>query len=170
MKTISRVLYAIFIFCFILVPSWMFIQSKIYPNEVPNFIGYKPLVILSNSMQPNIDVGNLVIVKTKNEYNVGDIIGYKSDNQNIIIHRITEATSSGFFTKGDANNTTDDMLVTDEIIEGSLITIVPVVGTAILFFRTPLGFIICVILPIIILILMNLDYNKIKLTYRKEIQ
>ncbi|GBE58374.1 signal peptidase I W [bacterium BMS3Abin01] len=81
---------------------------------------YKPMVVLSGSMEPGIKVGSVVLVAAVNpdDIKVDDIITFplprKPDNQEPAntTHRVTRviADSGGlrFITKGDANDTVDN--------------------------------------------------------------
>ena len=39
------------------------LKSYIYPDRVPDFLGYKPFIVLSGSMEPAIQAGDLIITK-----------------------------------------------------------------------------------------------------------
>jgi len=76
---------------------------------------YQMLGIGSNSMQPKISRGDAVIIKkikTEKEIKKGDIIAYKTSDK-IIIHRIVKIKTKNnekiYTTKGDANNTEDNV-------------------------------------------------------------
>ena len=58
----------------------------------PSFLGYKFFVVLTGSMSPTLDVGDLVIVKdTEPEaIAVGDVITYSVGNDNVVTHRVKE--------------------------------------------------------------------------------
>lgn len=75
---------------------------------IPVFWGYKPLVIISGSMEPKLRVGGILYYKeiNKKEYQKNDIVVFKS-NKYLISHRIVEITNDGFITKGDANKNID---------------------------------------------------------------
>lgn len=75
---------------------------------IPVFWGYKPLVIISGSMEPKLRVGGILYYKeiNKKEYQKNDIVVFKS-NKYLISHRIVEITNDGFITKGDANTNID---------------------------------------------------------------
>ena len=57
-------------------------------------------------MQPEIGVGDLIIVAPSGEYSVGDIVTYKTNNS-YVTHRIREMNSDEIITQGDANNAAD---------------------------------------------------------------
>ena len=66
---------------------------------------YKLLVIRSDSMDPELQVGSVVIaekVSEDSELKVGDIVTYKNpDIPFTITHRIIQVTEDGFVLKGD---------------------------------------------------------------------
>lgn len=75
---------------------------------IPIIWGYKPLVIISGSMEPILKVGGILYYKEidKNDYKINDIVVFKSTKY-LISHRIVEITDNGFITKGDANKNID---------------------------------------------------------------
>jgi signal peptidase len=131
---INNIIYIILIPILIYNVS-LIVQAINNPNKTPSFLGTKTYVIISGSMEPNIDIGDIVIVKeikAENQLKVGDIISYRS-NQNVITHRIIriEEDENGklqFITKGDNNNTEDDDNITYDNIEGRVEKIIPKFG------------------------------------------
>lgn len=92
------------IFC-----SILYILLLIYLSIfIPTLWGYKPLVIISGSMEPKLKVGGILYYKEieKTNYKVDDIVVFKSKKY-LISHRIKEISESGFITKGDANKNID---------------------------------------------------------------
>lgn len=75
---------------------------------VPVFWGYKPLVIISGSMEPVLKVGGILYYKENDlsSFKENDILVYKL-NKHIISHRIVNITNTGFITKGDNNLSLD---------------------------------------------------------------
>lgn len=99
------------------------------------FFGVEPTVISSGSMQPALDVGDIVIISELDidSLKVGDIIQYRQANISIpIVHRIDEIkTEEGvtlFFTKGDANNNRDMEPVRANQIMGKALFNIPKIG------------------------------------------
>ena len=86
---------------------------------VPTIFGHKPLVVISNSMNPILKVGGILYYENidLNELKVGDILVYKT-KAHIISHRIVEIKEEGFITKGDANNTIDSNLINKNQVLG----------------------------------------------------
>ncbi len=92
---------------------------------IPNVFGYKPLVVLSKSMEPTYKEKSIIYYK-KVEYEdikVGDIITFKGNNDELISHRIVDVENKLFITKGDANDVNDIEKVRYEDICGRNINI-----------------------------------------------
>lgn len=115
-----------------------------YKYDVPNIFGYKFLIIVSGSMEPTLNSGDVVVIKDTKNIKVNDIVSFKF-NGSIITHRvkeiITDKSEIKIITKGDANNTIDDkeMLLND--IEGKYVFKISKIGNAILFLKTREGLI-----------------------------
>lgn len=72
--------------------------------------GFKFLKITSGSMVPTYEIGDVVMVNTRYDYDklkVGDVITYKAGTSNVT-HRIVEIAPNGLVvTQGDANGNID---------------------------------------------------------------
>lgn len=62
-----------------------------------------------------------------------------SDNGNYITHRLIGQTDGGFITQGDSNNVPDPEPVYAEQIVGRAVLVIPGLGGALMFLRTPAG-------------------------------
>lgn len=100
----------------------------------------KPVAIASGSMEPELYIGDVAIIKECNikDINVGDIIEYKLDNKTII-HRVTEKKSvDGIFyltTKGDNNYTPDVEQITEKDIIGKCLFKIRKIGYLAVWFN-----------------------------------
>ena len=93
-------------------------------------IGIKPYVVMSGSMEPQIQVGSMLLCNTKYEYDdidVDDVIMYSNDGT-MITHRVIEKSQDGLVTKGDANEIADGFIVTAESFRGKVLLSVPKMG------------------------------------------
>ncbi len=150
----------------LLMNLYIIIQSKASPKSVPSIFGYKPFVVLSNSMQDEISAGDLVIVKEVDikELDEGDIIAFRTSNDFVTTHRIVNIVISEkgkcFETKGDSNNTNDEELICGESVEGKYVHKIPVVGHIILFIQKPYGFAIILMAILIIWLLVRQSGDK----------
>jgi signal peptidase I len=80
-------------------------------------LGYHHTVVVSNSMSPLLEAGDLVLIQEKDSYGVGDIIQFERSGL-LYIHRIVKETDQGFKTQGDANPVADLTLVQPDAIQG----------------------------------------------------
>ena len=141
-------------------------------NGVGNLFGYMPFSIQTQSMEPTIKAGDVVIGKEVdfNTLKEGDIITYWTtvDEQKILnTHRITKVISNGkgsvpsFKTKGDNNQIEDEYTVAAADIVAKYNSKISGLGKAVDFLETHKGFFICIVLPLILFFLYQL-YNFIK--------
>ncbi len=105
------------------------------------YFGVHPLVICSGSMEPTLEVGDVVIIAPVkvDEIKVGDIVEYRSTNMSIVhrVHNIRKVGGHGyqveFITKGDANDIPDPDPVHPDQIVGKVILVIPKIGWISLF-------------------------------------
>lgn len=72
--------------------------------------------VASGSMVPTIKVGDYILVKKTTNFQKGDIITYKTKDNNIT-HRIIIINDDGtIVTKGDANNTEDKPIKKNQVV------------------------------------------------------
>ena len=136
------------------------VKSYIYPDRVPDFLGYKPFIVLSGSMEPAIQAGDLIITKVIEAEKVaeGDIIAFQAEKNTIVTHRVTDVrTEEGlsFLTKGDANTGADAKAVGVGELEGIYLCRLAGVGNFAMFLQTPLGMLLFVITPLCLFILYD---------------
>lgn len=81
-----------------------------------SLFGYRIYRIGSGSMDPYLEVNDVILIKSQNDYKVDDIITYKSNDNEYITHRIVEIDGDKIITKGDANNTEDKPIKKNNII------------------------------------------------------
>ncbi len=146
-----------------------------------SIFGYKAFIVLSDSMsKTDFDAGDLILSKEvdPSTLQVGDIISYQSTNTEnygeIVTHKIRELTKDaegnpGFITYGTTTDTNDENIVTYSFVLGKYQTKLPGVGKFFQFLKTTPGYIICIFLPFLILILIQ-GINSIRLfrRYKQE--
>ena len=155
------VLVCVLLIPLLIVNLTIIVKSIADPDQVPGFLGYKPLIVLSGSMEPTILPGDIVIVKEvpADTLKEGDIVAYLRETT-VITHRIMSINqtdgSRNFYTKGDNNNVDDALPVTDDMMEGKYLFRIPGVGNAAMFMQTPTGIILFIAVPLILFILYDL--------------
>ncbi len=118
LKKFFNILLFISVLCFIIV----IIYSKFFSKNINiTPFGIQILKISSNSMIPEFDKNDIIIIKKQKKYKKGDIITYVDKDGNLITHRIIEECENGFYTKGDNNNTKDEEKVIYSQIAGKVI-------------------------------------------------
>lgn len=115
-------------------------------------------IITSGSMEPVIATGSILHTHfiQAQKLKVGDIITYKEEGE-FVTHRIKEILHSPlrFRTKGDANNAHDNREVLGQDIIGRVEWSIPYLGYVLNFFRTPVGFVLFVFLPLCFFFLLE---------------
>lgn len=108
-------------------------------EEDPSIFGYTVAVIASGSMEPALQVDDLIFSHAQPVYQTGDIITFRTENS-LTTHRIAAVTGAGcYITKGDANNAADPDPVPPEAVLGRVVWRIPYIGRGIVLLRTPLG-------------------------------
>ncbi len=109
--------------------------AAIWVVGLPWVTGSTPLTVLSRSMEPALTVGTLAVVRPveASEVRIGDVITFRTAEQQLITHRVvavTMSTAGGttFRTKGDANGTIDEAPVVADQLRGKLWYSVPLAG------------------------------------------
>lgn len=118
MKKIIRIIFSIFISIILSLIVYYGITNKSLLIDIG---GLSILTVSSNSMQPELAVGDIIIIKKCSDYEINDIITYSVDEQYLVTHRIIEKEGNNFYTKGDSNNVSDSEIVKIENVKGKLI-------------------------------------------------
>ncbi len=129
--------------------------KNIFDRKDPSFFGFSASVVLTGSMSGTIEPNDLILTHKQDQYTVGDIITFDSGGTSVT-HRIIGTDDAGYRTKGDANNTADGTSVGQESVIGKVILVIPGVGAALGFIRTPLGVICFLGLTVLIVELPNI--------------
>lgn len=124
-------------------------------NTMPMPFGYGMAVVLSGSMEPVLDVNDLVFVQEQETYQVGDIIVYQSGDE-LIIHRIVERYGDMLLTQGDANNGADPPIDISSV-KGKMVGSIPGIGSLVRALKTPAGIIIVLAAAVV---LMEFSYRR----------
>lgn len=101
---------------------------------VSGFFRYYAIAVATGSMNPNIKVGDVVIVDQHKDYKkleVGDIIAYEYGKV-VIVHRLCDIVVVSedyyFYTKGDANEEKDNYIIYPNTIIGDVKVKIPYIG------------------------------------------
>ncbi|MCS0543075.1 signal peptidase I, partial [Aeromonas veronii] len=146
-------------------------QSKDQVGQVPSILGFKIMTVMTGSMEPELQPGDMIIVREKDpsKLQVEDVITYRISQQTLVTHRIVDLLEKDgvthYQTKGDANNVVDDGYVSHEQIVGVLALTIPNVGHLAQALQTPTGMI---LISLLILLIITLGMIKKMLTAQRE--
>ena len=170
------------VLCIILIPILLInitLIAKIYINkdEVPSIGGTFPLIVLTDSMYPEIKSGDLIICNTAEaeDIKVNDVISFfdpAGNGSTIVTHRVIEIVEEDgeilFRTRGDNNNTEDKKLAPAENLVGVYKMRIAGAGHIAMFMQSTAGLIVCVVLPIILLVGYDFVRRRIYEKSKKE--
>lgn len=110
-------------------------------KQMPVVFGYSFAVVVSGSMEPAIQIGDVVVIKSQKDYQKDDVITFCDTlTGDYVTHRIILVSEDGkFLTKGDANNTDDKLAIPQDAVVGKVIAVWRGAGKAIQKMQTPLG-------------------------------
>jgi len=93
------------------------------------------MVVVTESMVPNLSVGDIIIVRGQDSYEVSDIVVYRTPMYSKpIVHRIIGINDGYYITKGDHNSFADPGTIAPKegirvsSIQGKVILVVPKLG------------------------------------------
>jgi signal peptidase len=127
----------------------------------PHF-GWRVDTVYSGSMEPELKVGGVVVTRPveAEEIRIGDIITFHSPlNEKMTTHRVIaveEGPSFHFRTNGDANEDTDPFIVPAQNTVGKVCFHIPYFGYISQFVKSPLGLLLTLCLPGLVIIAMEL--------------
>ena len=132
-----------------------------------SLFGYKAFIVLSDSMsKTDFSAGDLVLAKEVDPSTLkeGDIISYTSQNSEnygqIVTHKIRRLTTAengepGFVTYGTSTDADDENIVTYPYVVGKYSGSIPKIGAFFNFLKTTPGYIICILMPFMLLIIIE---------------
>ena len=153
--------------CVLLIPMLianvtMIIKSYTSKDEVPSFLGFTPLIVLSGSMEPQIHEGELIFSTEIDPDDVREemVISFfdpLSTTGTIVTHKVVEIIDDGdgtisFRTRGINNNANDAALVPEENLVGRYRFGIPLFGYVAMFMQSTAGLVVCVAVPLVLFV------------------
>lgn len=185
MKKTLSIVQSIFIWLLLIATVGMMVFTVFsvmtFDRNDRSVFGYKFFIVQSDSMSAtDFSAGDIVFIKEIDPATLkeGDIISYISQNSSnfgeTVTHKIRSLTTNengdaGFVTYGTTTNTDDETVVTYPYVLGKYTGHLPKVGTFFAFLKTTPGYILCILVPFLVLIGYN-GLNCISLfrRYKKE--
>ena len=134
-------------------------------GQVPRILGYSVLRVTTGSMEPEIPVNSMILVRRTDPGAIreGDIITFFSREPGLEgalnTHRVQSIAqrdgSLYFTTKGDANALEDQAPVTSEALVGKVVFVSAAMGAVLRLLTNPLVFVPLILLPLLGMLVMN---------------
>lgn len=135
LKSVIRISVLVLLAILVGVSIYTMNASMLGGNALPMPLGFGVTVVLSGSMEPELSVDDLLIVKPADAYEVGDVVVFQTQ-RTAVVHRIVSINGDEIITRGDAN-TSDDDPITKANIKGKVVCAIPFVGIIVNLIKTP---------------------------------
>ena len=168
MKKALQITKTVLVWLVVAFASGMMIFTLISVNTFDqtdrSIFGFQFFIVTSDSMSAtDFDAGDIVISKNVDPATLkaGDIITFLSQDSDsfgeVITHKIRKLTTDaggrpGFVTYGTTTDTDDATVVTHEYVIGQYVGRIPNVGSFFQFLKTTPGYIVCILVPFLLLI------------------
>lgn len=169
MKKVLGIVQKVLVWIVVAIAVFMMIFTVIsvttFNRSDRSLFGYKAYIVLTDSMKKtDFDAGDLIFAKEVDPSTLkeGDIITFISQDSEsfgeTVTHKIRKKAKDakgnpGFVTYGTTTDTDDATIVTYPYILGKYTGHIPNLGTFFNFMKTTQGYIICIFVPFMLLIL-----------------
>ena len=159
-----RILFWLFVVIVFAMTVFTIVSVSTFDQMDRSLFGYKAFIVLTDSMKKtDFASGDLVLIKEVDPTTLqsGDIVCYISQNSNTfgktVTHKIRRVTTTadgepGFVTYGTTTDTDDEIVVTYPFVLGKYQFRIPNLGHFFQFLKTTPGYILCILLPFLALI------------------
>lgn len=162
--------------CIILIPILLLnciliVKGMIKTDEVPSIGGYSPLIVLTESMEPEINSGDLIVCRKTDIEDIreGMIISFfdpEGNGSTVVTHKINTIVTDEegkiyYRTQGVNNNIEDRVPVSSENVIGVYTGMrFAFVGRVVMFAQSPVGLLVCIAVPVGLFVLFALLKNR----------
>lgn len=136
---IKKILKKLTIILIIIILINIFYSILIKKDNPIKIFGKSFLIVVTESMKPTINAGELIIISEKKNYEINDIVTYFDEDDFCVTHRIVEKNNNKIITKGDSNNIKDKEFNLNRI-KGKVVFHSKILGFFILYLLKPLIF------------------------------
>lgn len=148
MKKALKCLVNIIVFLLAILLAAYIIGMHFFPDQLKDIVGYQTFVILTDSMEPTIPVGSIVLVKNiKEDQKIAEdtIISFHVDrlgNDSVFTHyfkkkEIDERGQMRYYTQAENADRYDAYATYREDLLGTYVFHIPYAGRFILFLQSP---------------------------------
>lgn len=164
------------VLCVILIPILLLnciliVKGMVKPDEVPSIGGYSPLIVLTESMEPEINSGDLIVCRKTDIEDIreGMIISFfdpEGNGSTVVTHEINAIVTDEegkiyYRTQGVNNNIEDRVPVPSENVIGVYTGVrFAFVGRVVMFAQSPVGLLVCIAVPVGLFVLIAFLKNR----------
>lgn len=165
---IVKIIFFIIAIPLLIISGTIMYKANKYPDKIPDFMGYKPMIVLSGSMENAIHTGDLVFVKMVdiNTLKEKDVIAFRNEENKVTTHRIVEIIKKDgqtfFKTKGDNNSSEDANLVNTSSVEGIYVSKISGLGNFLMFMQQPIGLAVALLIILVVGLIILQIINKVE--------
>ena len=121
MKKGSKILGRIISYGIIALSVYILVGVMVQKDEFYIF-GYRPVLVLSGSMEPYMETNSIAIVQKTIDIKEGDVVMFRIDEDTRVCHRAVDIDAKGnITTKGDNNEVADFDKVSEDMVEGKVV-------------------------------------------------
>ena len=181
LKVVRSIVVWIFVVFAVAMTIFTIISVNTFNRNDRNIWGYKAYIVNTDSMsKTDFKAGDLILVKETDPSTLraGDIITYMSQSTDsfgeTITHKIRKLTTDargnpGFITYSTTTDQDDDTIVTYMYVLGKYEKTIPGLGYFFNFMKTPQGYITCIFVPFMVLIIYQaVNFVMVFRRYKKE--
>jgi len=181
LSVLSTVLVWVIVAATVCIMVFTLISVNTFDQANRSIFGCKFFVVRSDSMSAtDFKAGDIVIIKNTDPATLqaGDIIAFSSQNSHnrgeTVTHKIRSLTEDpygnpAFITYGTTTDVNDEMPVTYPYVLGKYVGRIPGVGAFFQFLKTTPGYILCIFVPFLLLILyQGIQCIRLFRRYKKE--
>lgn len=173
LKWMNRIVSTILLVLLIGVAG-LVVSTKLAGGE-PQIFGYQIKTVLSGSMEPSIQTGSLIAVKTldsdeKENLKADDVITFMETQDKLVTHRIIDVKQTAetvlYTTQGDNNNGPDrEPVLAENVVASYQGFTIPYLGYIASFAQSPNGSLVFFVLPG--LLMVGYSFFSIMMAIRK---
>ncbi|MDR1628915.1 MAG: signal peptidase I [Oscillospiraceae bacterium] len=181
-SVIGTVLTTVILLFTVVVMVFTIVSVNTVGRESAGILGYRPYIVLSDSMRAQFAVGDIVVsknVQNGESLQPGDIITFTSiDPANsgaVVTHKIRSVTEykgeKAYVTYGTTTGSDDEYPVPASKVMGVYSFTLPRMGYFFEFLKTPMGYVVVILVPFLLILLMNgIRFFKLVKQYKREKQ
>lgn len=136
-KTIIRTVLLVFVALIVGINVYAFNASRVAGDAIPMPFGVGLTVVLSGSMEPELSVGDLLVVVEQDSYAIDEVVVFQEGRIGVV-HRIIEMDGTTVTTQGDANNAPDEPMDISRV-KGKVVLAIPLIGHVVNMIKTPVA-------------------------------